>query len=390
VHVSIAHMLITLALGAIAALWIVYGAVALAGLARLPRLEQFAPLAPAGTAPLASVLLAARNEAAHIGSTLETLLAQSYPALEIIAVNDRSEDDTGAILQRFAARDPRVRVLTVDHLPPGWLGKPYALHLASQSARGDWLIFTDADVRFAPDTVARALALAKARALDHLTLFATLELHGFWECVALGYFSLVFLFAMRPWRVEHARAGSYMGLGAFQLIRRSVYQQIGGHRRLALEVVDDMKLGKLVKQAGCRSGVGLAGDRLHLRWHAGLRGVVEGLTKNMFAGFGYRVGKALATVGGALALSIVPFVAAIAARGAARWLAGIAALAACTAQAAVLAGMDAAPFYGLLHPLGALVYIYIVLRSMLLTLGRGGVVWRGTFYRLEELRRGLV
>jgi hypothetical protein len=195
---------------------------------------------------------------------------------------------------------------------------------------------------------------------------------------------------MRPWRVEHARAGSYMGLGAFQLIRRSVYQQIGGHRRLALEVVDDMKLGKLVKQAGCRSGVGLAGDRLHLRWHAGLRGVVEGLTKNMFAGFGYRVGKALATVGGALALSIVPFVAAIAARGAARWLAGIAALAACTAQAAVLAGMDAAPFYGLLHPLGALVYIYIVLRSMLLTLGRGGVVWRGTFYRLEELRRGLV
>jgi hypothetical protein len=390
VHVSIASLLLTLALGTVAALWVVYGAVALAGLARLPRLGQFPPLSPVGAVPLVSVLLAARNEAAHVGLTLETLLAQTYPALEIIVVNDRSEDDTGRILQRFAERDPRLRTLTVERLPSGWLGKPYALHLASQLARGEWLIFTDADVRFAPDTVARALTLASTRELDHLTLFATLELHGFWESVALGYFSLVFLFAMRPWRVEHTRAGSYMGLGAFQLIRRRVYQQIGGHRRLALEVIDDMKLGKLVKQAGCRSGVGLADGRLRLRWYAGLRGVVEGLTKNMFAGFGYRVGKALATVGGALALSVAPFVAAVAAGGAARWLAGIAALAACTAQAVVLAGMDAVPLYGLLHPLGALVYIYIVLRSMLLTLGRGGIVWRNTYYRLEELRRGLV
>lgn len=384
------HLGAAILLGSVAATWLVYGLVALRGLFRLPRLADAPPISDPERSPLVSIVLAARNEAAHLPTTLETLLRQSYPHLEVIAVNDRSEDATEIILKGFARVDSRLRVLHIQDLPSGWLGKPHALARGSELARGEWLIFTDADVRFAPDTVARALRLAQMRRLDHLTLLARLDLHGLWEHVVLSYFALTFLLAMRPWRVEMPSAGSYMGVGAFQLIRRTVYETIGGHRRLALEVVDDMKLGKLVKQAGFRSGVGLAEEFIRVRWQTGLRNIVEGLTKNMFAGMGFRVDKALATAAGALLFSVVPFLAVGMASGPLRWVAGTAAAAACLLQAAILLGMRASPGYALLHPVGGLVYCLIVLRSMVLALWRGGIIWRGTFYPLAALRRGQV
>ena len=174
---------------------------------------------------------------------LSTLAALDYPNLEIIAVDDRSQDSTGAILEEYARNHERFRAVHVKELPAGWLGKPHALQRAYEVSNVEWLLFTDADVRFTPDVLRRAASLAKERALDHLTLFGDVEMHGSW---------------------------TYVGVGAFQLVKRSAYQAVGTHRRLTMEVVDDMKLGKMVKQGGFRSSVGLAQQAVSIRWHAGL------------------------------------------------------------------------------------------------------------------------
>ncbi len=337
-----------------------------------------------------------RTTSGAAGSTRsrwKTLLwarGQDYPACEVIGADDRSDDGTGQILEEFARRHEKLKAIRIAELPKGWLGKPYALAAAYQRATGDWLVFTDADVRFAPDVLRRAMALARERNWDHLTLLAEVEMPRFWEKVAIGYLGLGFVLGIRPWRVDKPRAGSYMGVGAFQLVRRSVYEAIGTHRRLALEVVDDMKLGKLIKRGGFRSGVASGKGFVCLRWLEGLSNVVRGLTKNIFAGLGFSVLRTIASVLGVVGISVLPFLALPFVHGAGRILAAVSVGFALLLQGSLFRGAGSNPVYAVAHPLGALVFCYILLRSMLVTLWRGGVVWRNTFYPLEELRHGRV
>src|SRR5437016_6256222 len=230
-----------------------------------------------------------------------------YPDLEVIAVDDRSQDSTGRILERFAAAHPRLRVVHITQLPAGWLGKPHALQKAYAASTGDWLLFTDADVRFKHDALRRAIALVKARNLEHLTLMGDVEMVGFWETVLITFFGMAFHIATDPYRVANPHSRAYVGVGAFQLLRRSAYEASGTHRRLAMEVVDDMKLGKLLKQAGFRSGCGVAQDFVAVRWHAGLGNLVRGVTKNFFAGAGYDLRIVAGQLSGLLMMNILPF-----------------------------------------------------------------------------------
>ena len=136
-----------------------------------------------------SVIVAARNEEEHVEAAVGSLLALEYPDYEVIAVNDRSTDRTGEILDRLAGRDPsRLRVLHVSELPPGWLGKPHAMGLAAQQATGDWLLFTDADVSFRPDALRRAVVCAEANRADHLVLFPTARMHSLSERMMFAFF----------------------------------------------------------------------------------------------------------------------------------------------------------------------------------------------------------
>jgi len=192
---------------------------------------------------------------------------------------------------------------------------------------------------------------------------------------------------MRPWRVSNPRAGSYMGVGAFQLIRREAYESIGTHERLALEVVDDMQLARLVKISGLRSAVAPSDDAIRVRWQKGLGNIVRGLTKNTFAGLGYSVPRTIAAIAGIFALSILPFCALAFATGLTRWLAAISVALALAVHGALLWGIDLSLLYALTHPVGGLIFCYILARSMVVTIWRGGVVWRGTFYPLDELRK---
>jgi hypothetical protein len=169
-----------------------------------------------------------------------------------------------------------------------------------------------------------------------------------------------------------------------------VYEACGTHRRLALEVIDDMKLGKLVKQAGCRTCVGIAQEAVVVRWHAGLGNLIRGVTKNFFAGLGYRLPFVIVAIIGMLLMNVAPFVGVIFGHGWVRVLAGIAVAIALCFHAGVDLVMRVSPLYALTHPLGAVLFSYMLLRSTVVTLWQGGVTWRGTFYPLEELKRGVV
>src|SRR6266851_922924 len=283
------HLFGLLLSGFIAFFWLTHGLRVAYGAMRLPWIKDFAPASDADC-PRITLLLAARDEEEKLPAALATLMEIDYPDLEVIAVDDRSRDSTGRILDEFAASHPRLRVVHITQLPAGWLGKPHALQKAYEASTGDWLLFTDADVRFKTDALRRAAALAKARDLDHLTLLGDVEMIGFWETVLITFFGMAFNMATDPNRVANPNSRAYMGVGAFQLLKRSTYEGSGTHRRLAMEVVDDMKLGKIVKQAGFRSGEGIAQDFVTVRWHAGLGNLIRGVTKNFFAGLGYNLG----------------------------------------------------------------------------------------------------
>jgi GT2 family glycosyltransferase len=373
----------------VASLWIVQGIRAGFGMAHLPWLSDILPVASQG-APLVSIIFAARDEAEKLPAAIATLLAQDYPRFEVIAVNDRSTDQTPAILHEIERSSCNLIVTDIASLPAGWLGKPHALVAGFEKSHGDWLAFTDADVHFAPDVLRRAIALATERQWDHLTLLTSVEMRGFWEIAAISYFGLGFVFGNEPWLAANPRSTRYVGVGAFQLVRRTAYEKSGGHARLRMDVIEDMKLGKLMKMAGFRSGVAVAQDMVHVRWHSGVHNVIRGVTKNMFAAVHYNPFFAVGAMLLSVVMSVLPFFGLAFATGWARVFAGIAAGAAVLIHGAMIWSTDASPLYGLTHPLGALLFCWMIGRSAIATLWRGGVVWRDTFYPLEELRKGMV
>ena len=374
---------------AVALFWVFHGLRVAYDSLHLPWIKNFAPL-PDAECPSISLIFAARDEEEKLPAALATLAQLDYPHLEIIAVNDRSQDSTRKTLDEFARGNTRVRVVHVEALPNGWLGKPHALQKAYEVSTGEWLLFTDADVRFSPDSLRRALNLAKQRNADHLTLFGDVEMHGFWETTLITFFGMMFHLATDPSRVSNPHSWTYVGVGAFQLLKRSTYEAVGTHRRLAMEVVDDMKLGKIVKQAGFRSCAGLAQDAVAIRWHAGLGNLVRGVTKNFFAALGYNLPLVLLATIVMLLLNVAPFIAIFAGHGWIRIFAGIAVAIAIGFHVGVNIVMRVPPLYALTHPLGALLFCYMLLRSTAVTLWHGGVTWRGTFYPLSELKRGVV
>ncbi|HET8921372.1 MAG TPA: glycosyltransferase family 2 protein [Candidatus Acidoferrum sp.] len=375
--------------GFVALFWLTHGLRVVYGATRLPWLKDFAPAQDSDCPPI-SILFAARDEEEKLRAALATLMEIDYPSLEVVAVDDRSNDSTGRILDEFAAAHPRLRVVHVSTLPPGWLGKPHALQKAYEICKGDWLLFTDADVRFNSDVLRRAISLVKQRNLDHLSLLCDIEMAGFWEKALITFFAFVFYIASDPHRASYPHSRFYVGIGAFQMVKRSVYEASGTHRRLAMEVIDDMKLGKIIKQSGFRSGVGVGQDMVILRWHAGLGNVVQGVTKNFFAAAGYNLVVVGLGIAGLLLTSVAPFLGLLIGRGWIRVFAAVAVVIAVCFHAAVAVTMRVSPLYALTHPLGTILLSYMLLRSTVVTLWQGGIVWRDTFYPLEELRRGVV
>ena len=373
------------------------------------------PVLPSGN-PRVSIIVPARNEEDIMEQALRTLLALDYDNYEVIAVNDRSDDSTGEIMERVArsqnphpfdelragslAKDARrvghpesSRVLRVIHhteLPAGWLGKTHAMWTAATLATGDWLLFTDADVLFKPDSLRRALAYAESVPADHLVLFPRMIMKRPGEFMMIAFFQTMFMFGHRPWKVADPSTDDHMGVGAFNLVRRRVYDAVGTYEALRMEVLDDMKLGKVVKKAGFAQRNVFGADLISIRWAHGAMGIVENLTKNFFAVLSFQTWRTVLSAFGLAFVNFGPFLGAFLAHGWARVPYAVA----LGSIFLIYLGMSwrsaVPPYYFLLHPLSTALFIYTLMRSMILTLWNDGIVWRGTKYPLEELRKGMV
>jgi len=338
--------------------------------------------------PKVSIIVPARNEEHTIEPAMRSLMAADYPRLEVIAVNDRSTDQTGRVLDELAAGNPqRLIVLHVKELPEGWLGKTHAMWLAAGQASGEWLLFTDADVHQSTDVLRRAIAYAERSGTDHLVVMPTMLTYNWGERMMIALFQALFIFAQRPWKVADPKARDFIGVGAFNLVRRSAYDAIGGYDRFRLAIVDDMKLGEMVKKQGFASNCVFAKDGVRIHWAQGALGIVHNLVKNFFAAMLYNVAIVLGAVLGLFLVFLGPWVGAIFAHGWARAGYLISLLCLFTIYVGMSKRSGVSPLYVFLHPVGTVLIAYTMLLSMAATLWRGGVLWRGTMYSLEELRR---
>ncbi|WP_035356210.1 glycosyltransferase [Edaphobacter aggregans] len=374
----------------IALAWLWKAITAARGLPRITNLlEPQFDLEPAG-APSIVVIVPARNEEQALPAALASLLAQDYNNLRIIAVDDRSTDRTAAILDTLAAQNPaRLRALHVKELPHGWLGKPHAMALAARHAiavdQPDYLLFTDADVLFTPQAIRRSLAQAVITNADHFVTFPTPIVKTIGEGVLLGYLGVMGLWAARPWKISDPKAvRDSIGIGAFNLLRTSAYQQLGGFDALRMEILEDLTLAHRVKLANLRQRVAFAPRMVSLHWAAGAIGVVNVMTKNLFAVFRFRIIFVLAACLGLTALCLGPFLFLIATST--RFAAVLAIISIAALYAVSKRHSKISVWYALSFPAGALLFFYSLLRSAFITLREGGITWRGTFYSLAELR----
>jgi chlorobactene glucosyltransferase len=320
-------------------LWLLTLANTIASLAAVPRLrasdgaaylrssilnpQSSIPSGPQSSIPRVSVLIPARDEERRIGQTVRALLAQTYPALEIVVVNDRSTDGTAAILAGFA--DDRLRVVTGEEPPPGWLGKPWALHEAAAHARGELLLFMDADIHYEPEGIAAAVAYLERSGVPMIALLPRLEMHGFWEHLAMPNLATMAFSVMPLWLANRTRSRVLaIGGGPGNLVFRADYEAVGGHEALKDSVVDDVALARLLRGGGRRTEMVRADDLVSVRMYHGLREVVDGFTKNTFTVFGRSYVAMVAVVLFSLIVHVLPY--ALALTGDVRAIATVAAI----------------------------------------------------------------
>jgi len=357
-------------------------------------LPEYEPLQDEKLPPL-TIVVPARNEAETIAPAMRSLFRLNYPDYHIIAVNDRSTDATGEILEKLAASPEcggRLRVIHVRQLPAGWLGKTHAMwlgaeHGASSASGNDWILFTDADCIFHPDCLRRALHYAVRTGVEHLALMPTGIMHALSERMMMSFPQVAGNLALRPWKVRDPQARDFVGVGAFNLIRRSAYNAVGTFQKIRMAVVDDLKLGEIVKQAGLRQDIVYGKGLVSVRWLIGAWGIVRNLEKNLFALFRFRMSLAIAACLAVLLICVWPFVAIFLAPGWSKTPFALAIMMVLgmhfiTAQVSTIS-----PLIFLTFPLAALVFVTAVLRSAYVALRDGGITWRGTRYSLEELRK---
>ena len=358
------------------------------------RLEEVAPpRADEPPPPRLSVIVAARNEERSVEPALRSLLALRYPDLEVIFVNDRSEDRTGAIAGRLAGEDTRLSVLEVKELPAGWFGKNHAAQRGADAAVGELLLFTDGDIRFAPEAVALGVRHLMRERLDHLSAGPGIVVSGRMLRASMMALRLCISATLRLWKVRDPRSSAFMGVGAYTIMRADAYRAIGGHRSVALRPDEDLRMGQLVKTSGLRSDFLNGEAMISCPWYDSLGGFIRGTEKNLFAARNYRLSEALVASAGLLWLAIAPIVLAPL-----LWATGEIAPAAVFAASLLASWLpamtvlrdDAYPWWtGLLLPLAIVIVAYALLRSTILAMVRG-VEWGGPPVPLSELRAARV
>lgn len=256
---------------------------------------------------LVSVLVPARDEAATIGACIASILAQGHEMLEVIVADDRSVDETAAIVAGFD--DPRLRLVRTGDLPAGWTGKNWAADLLAGHASGEVLCFVDADTVLAPDAIGAALDVLIASEAGLVSMLPATDYQATSEAVMMPMVGHGILALMPLWLV-HSRVlpGVALAIGPFLMVTRAAYDEVGGHASAPDEIVDDVRLARAVKSVGHRVRVVNGTDLVRTRWYPSLAGIWNGFTKNAFGGIGSNMTIALLAGVVALPLLLAPFV----------------------------------------------------------------------------------
>ncbi len=369
------------------------GSLGTARIGRLhPRLTDWEPLPP-GSSPLVSVIVPARNEAAHIEACVGSILSSEYPRLEVIVVDDRSSDGTGDLARAIAARDSRLRVIAGAELPAGWFGKTWACWQGYEAAKGELLLFTDADTRHGPKLLPRAVAMLTDRGVDLVSLLQRQEMRTFWERLVQPLFfgagALIITLGGGIGRLNRNRDPRWaIANGQFILVTRGSYEAVGGHRLIAGTIVEDLRMAIEYLKAGRRHFFAFADEDMSTRMYDSLGAIVEGWSKNVFmalvemwesvgqayvgAAFLLLLPLALLLPVPVLALGLVQRSAALVAFGALGYAGESLAI------GMILRGVREPPLYALFNPLGALVQAYILLRAI--WRGPRRIEWKGRTY----------
>lgn len=359
------------------------------------RLKERQPSRYQTDAPLVSVCIPARNEEDTIRSCVQSVINQDYPNLEIVVLDDRSDDRTPQLLSRLREQHPALlKVVPGAEKPDDWLGKPWACRQLSEQSRGDILIFIDADTRLHPDTVARVVRTMGRDVVEFLTLWPEQQLQTFWEkmLIPLVYYSLLSLLPARyiyraprwlPSPLKQKIAPLFAAAcGQFMAFKRSAYEAIGGHESVKTEVVEDVALARRIKKKGFRMRMYHGGTAASCRMYGSHREIRQGFRKNFLAGFGYNI--FLFTGAGLLHLLVYVFPFVLFTAGlilgfsnAYLYLSGVAVALVWMHRVILARWFRWSPWYGLLHPVAVLWYQWLGVTVLRDYLQDRTVTWKG-------------
>jgi cellulose synthase/poly-beta-1,6-N-acetylglucosamine synthase-like glycosyltransferase len=343
--------------------------------------------------PMISVLVAAKDEAANIEACVRTMLQQDYPNFEMIVCNDRSADDTPAIVERIAREDPRLRLVSIEQLPEGWCGKNNAMQTGIAASSGEWICMTDADCRqISRRTLSVAMRYALDTRADMLSVLPVLEMRGFWENVVQPVCSGLMMVWFHPDSVNDPTKPHAYANGAFILMRRSAYEAIGTHEAVKDRVNEDMHMAARVKRAGLNLRVVRGGGLYKVRMYTSLRQILHGWGR-IFYGTFCTLRRLTLSLVVLIVMGLLPYAAAglglaLAAAepaGGAWWLAcGIAGVAAAAMQISVIFRfyrlIAAKPALAWSYPLGSIITMICLFIGMSKLRRGAGITWRGTRY----------
>ncbi|MFC7783439.1 glycosyltransferase [Rossellomorea sp. GCM10028870] len=380
-------ILLLLLLCAVLIVWIFIGMAVWRGVSTISSIDELSHRTSNG--PLLSVIVPARNEEETITDSILSQLQQDYQQIQWILVNDRSTDGTTERLEELAEMDRRISVVHIDSLEKGWLGKNQALYKGYQVSEGELILFTDADVIFNdPSILTKAVSLLRTQKLDHLTLAPHIKSQSFWLKSFVAFFLFGFSFYKRPWKANDPSSKVGMGIGAFNLITRSAYEEIGTHEEIKHMPDDDLQLGVQLKKHHKKQFFLIALNSLEVEWYRSLKEAFNGLEKNTFAGLHYSMLLVLFAMFGVFSSTVLPFFTIFSMEPAIRIVSMLILLLIGITYLKVIKQMTKeSPLLFLALPFTAMLFIYYIGRATLLTYKRGGIEWRGTVYSFKELKR---
>ncbi|VAW91022.1 hypothetical protein MNBD_GAMMA21-2071 [hydrothermal vent metagenome] len=338
--------------------------------------------------PSLSIIVTAKDEAKTLEAGLQSLIEQDYPDYEIIVINDRSTDRTGEIIDRLARQYPQIKPIHIDHLPELWLGKVNALNHGVAQARGDWLLFTDADVHHHTTLWQRAIGYAITNQLDHLALMPGVPHPGKIFQATMKAFAFLFLSTANIEQINNPKSKAAIGIGAFNLVRHSAFKQTPGFEWLRMEVGDDYGIGIMLKQNGFRPGFATAIDDLQVEWYKNIPDMIRGLDKNIMApGTHFSRFKLIISPIIFSAIILAPYLSLVSIEPPYFIFGFIVFL--CTSLISFYMGKSKQEniYAWLLSPVGFLIIGYTFARACILCLIRDGIIWRGTYYPRKLLKK---